>query len=434
MKPLTIFCFVFAVCCPTLAQDRNIVTTKDSDTAITISGGVDMKYVYRGGLVSEMMRNINSGSDWIGGSGSISGQNFVQGRINLKFDVLLKEDINAILEIENRAIDGDTNGNGIIDENDNLVFADGPIRPEFKQVYVKFNNFLIDNFSLKFGSQGLMYKLRPAGEPFVIDLNEAESAYSLYNTDLTALRNSTDKDVLRPVGLKGRYDGDWWAMDLFFLRTIQRTNNVDSESLHGVFVEALPTPKLSLTGTIANISGEFSGSNLWIVGSGVDYNISEEVELFGEFYFNFGGIRKGIEKRNAYGTNFGARYVYMEKLWLETSYWYLSGDKNPTDGEDNSFQSYEGVDQFLIVEENELGLDIDTNYNALKVSGGYGPLTIGKEKNLLARIDIGLFNFNEPLYGPAGTKFISSQNIGTEVDVTLDCEYSQNTTFTIKAA
>jgi hypothetical protein len=105
------------------------------------------------------------------------------------------------------------------------------------------------------------------------------------------------------------------------------------------------------------------------------------------------------------------------------------------DDEEGRFLSYENNDAAIIVEGNEFGLDIDTNYRSMQFSGGFEVSLL--EKSFHPRALVAFFSFLEaiplppdPVFGVAGR----DDNLGTELDLAVDLPWSEGLTLSAGAA
>jgi hypothetical protein len=151
------------------------------------------------------------------------------------------------------------------------------------------------------------------------------------------------------------------------------------------------------------------------------------LEFGGEAYLQFGDAGKVAgETLDAVGWAIRARAKWhlAEKVWFEAGYVFLSGDDNGLDDEEGRFFSYENNDEFLIIESNEFGLDIDNNLQSWRTALGF-PMVDAEGDDfppLMAVLRVGGFRFVEkvPLSpDPFAGTVRRSDNLGFEVDLTL---------------
>lgn len=287
-------------------------------------------------------------------------------------------------------------------------------------------------WSMRAGIQDVKLSNRPPGigEPFFLDLGDAESFFPSDPPALpTAVRNTVERVGSRPTGVRVRYDPNPFILAEAFVLGVEEGpggfSMRHSEYVAGLHATVAIPEDVSLFLLATFHSGPFHGSRLVTVGAGVDAYLDDArtLELFAEVYGQFGSLidEAGIdvEKEGAFAAAAGAR-KHLDGWWLEAAYWHLTGDERATDGHDSAFQSYENVDQFLVLEDDELGLDVDTNYRAVKLAAGWGlgPGLLRKD-DLHARLDVGWFQLDAPLLGPGGATLTRRDDLGIEVDATV---------------
>lgn len=407
-------------------------TTLD-DARIELLPSLNFRRHDRDGAINEAVRNLNTGMIGPAGNGDPGGDNGFSGRVTLRADALLRQDVRLVLELENRTID---NGNEITWGRDNAQVA-------FEQAYLRIDRFVKEPLTIQAGAFDLSYRLRPHDEPFLLDIHESESAFTLTDGG-SAIRTSVERDTLETAGVKARWETLAWAVDLFNVTVVERGSPAADESLSGIFAEVRPREYLSVFLLLTLNDGAAKGARVWTAGGGVDYHVKEYLELFGETYVNFGALRNDgsaspskISKRGAYGGEGGARLTFG-KAWIETAYAYRTGDEDPGDGDDNAFQSYENEDRFLIVQDDEFGLDLDTNIQSLAVGAGVDGIALGKEgaRRLNLRGDLGIFELDQDLVTPAGFVYFrqGGNDVGKEIDLSAELEYNRNIVFYLKGA
>jgi hypothetical protein len=169
-------------------------------------------------------------------------------------------------------------------------------------------------------------------------------------------------------------------------------------------------------------------SNVWTMGIGVDAIPTEFWELYTQGYLQWGETGEKADKKDSYALQVGTRFASLP-FWAEIAYAKLSGDGDPDDGDDTSFQSFEDVDRFLIVQDNYFGLDLDTNISSYR-------FTLGCDlENLFLCADVGVFRLEEPLF-QAGEVFVYNEErrIGKELDLSVRWEVNPWTVLSLKVA
>jgi hypothetical protein len=243
------------------------------------------------------------------------------------------------------------------------------------------------------------------------------------------VRPTVERVGSNPVGLRVRYDPNPVIMiEAFALNVAETAGGLPvnrSEYLLGVHSSAAVPEEGSVFLISTFHGGPNRGSRLWTLGGGADIYADPEQawELFAEGYGQVGSLidEAGlhVSKETAWAAAAGLRRRFDE-FWVEASIWWLTGDRNPSDSHDQAFQSYENVDQFLVLEDDEVGLDFDTNYRALKLSAGWG-LGPGllSPGDLGGRLDLGWFELDEALPGVFGTGLTGRDDLGIELDASV---------------
>lgn len=160
-----------------------------------------------------------------------------------------------------------------------------------------------------------------------------------------------------------------------------------------------------------------------------------ELEVYGEFVYQFGNYATNVADlagrnlhQDSFGTYAGVRYEFklgQFKPGLDASWWYLKGDNRPGGNVNNDFVSYENIDDTLIVEENNYGLDIDTNYTAFKVRALLGVDT-NSEDDLENDLE---FSILYAFFQQEQAERNQPEKIGDEVDIVVRWNYSPSLVF-----
>lgn len=197
---------------------------------------------------------------------------------------------------------------------------------------------------------------------------------------------------------------------------------------------------MAVTGDESYI-GSIGGAFAW-------FFFQNTVELFGEGHYQGGAFvnlpnatGSDVTRHEAFGgyggIRFQAPYYPKSRPYLEVSYWTLSGDDGvalKTNGrmnENKDFISFENVNHSLILESSQIGLDLDSNYSAVKVQAGV---------TLWSKVDfsvfVGSYTLNEEPNAallPAGVTSVSDK-LGTEVNVRLTWRPSETVRLSLALA
>ncbi len=245
----------------------------------------------------------------------------------------------------------------------------------------------------------------------------------------------TRRDGLHPAGLTARLED----LTMFALVMVEGGSAAEDEGLAG----AAWSPDLGAfrPGLIAAIlTGGGRARRVGTVGGALSW-VSDPWTLSAEAYLQFGRTGRldadgdgGQESLLAEGSALRISARYAAGFQAEVMLVWVSGDEEGTDGREGRFLSYENNDATLIVEGNEFGLDIDTNYRSVQISAGFEAEALGLR--LQPRLLAALFALNEkvplppdPAFGVSGR----SDDLGLEVDLGLDIPWSESLVFSFAA-
>lgn len=407
---------------------------------VEFSGDADLRYVHRDRGIERAAQTLERFGTPLGSPGDAG---FFYHRTALRLDVRGPDSFVFHVAVETATLD---DGESLRLGRRNFEPPHGGLTLA-REAYAGWGDPATDETAARFGFQGLRFQNRPPGigEPFFFDLSESESAWAGTTFpgvptpapphSTVAVRNTAARDFLDFGGGRFHYAPNAFvAFEGFALTTAGLQSRDAEEFVAGLYanVALFESASVFLTGVYQH--GPYAGADIGTVGLGVDGFLDEgrTLELYAEAYAQFGSLidHKGVDvdKAGAYAWNAGAR-KYFEEIWIEASLWWLSGDARPTDGDDNAFQSHEDVDQFLILESNDFGLDFDTNYRAAKIAIGHG--LAGDE--VVARLDAGYFELDEPLVGPFGASPTRSRDLGVEVDATVTWRAHENVDLMLRA-
>lgn len=428
---------LFSAVVPAFAQDAgNPVTTGSDESSaigITVSGMVDLKYLYTTGAILDVINGLTVAAL----PSDVDSTTFWSGRVTIDLDVRLSDKVSALIELENRRIEGGANLNLGGDA------AGGTDVVHFEQAYIHVAEFLDPKLSLRIGLQDLRYR-----DGFFLDVSEAESAWNTGTLAVAATRNTLEAAGAR-VFWAG---GEKWDLDLGYYTIIEAGSPRADEGLLALHGNWEVTEKLKLEGLIALMHNGTSatgfiaglspkGAQVWSFGTSLDWAPISGLNIFGDVIWQTGRITDdtspgfaGAPNANleidhsALAVRVGAKYMFDASIhpYFQLEFWRFSGDDVPlADGTNHEFISYENNDQFLIVEDNDFGMDIDANYSAWKATMG-ASIT----DNISVMAEIGFFDFTAAtVYNSAAAELNSGDNIGTEFDVTATWNYSKSLTF-----
>ncbi len=281
------------------------------------------------------------------------------------------------------------------------------------------------------------------------------------------------RDMQDAAGVLARYateDKGIFAADVYVFDIMQgyeghRDDFVAGSSVSIYFDEDRRLGKVTPTFLVMVNDGN---SALYTMGGGaqaypLDSYLGEKVlELYGEAYVQTGTYAKNvdvlagpasspypqrrfesIDQKDAYALYVGARlgaprvnqqevvegdadaaaYDYFGSLepYADVSYCEVSGDSKADSDKNSNFVSLENNNSSLIVESAYWGLDIDTNYRAVRAELGFYPYKAWKLAGMYGYFEYQNNNHVGTVDNHAGRTY---SKIGDEIDLTLTWEYS----------
>lgn len=377
-----------------LPQDRVVAGREDAPVLrASLSGGLELRGAFRDRALQETRSALN-------GTTGGSTEGVVLGYAGLRLDIELDEHLSGAVGVGAWSSDDDADlPLGSNPENTQLFLVQG---------YVEVSGLLSPDLHLRAGVQDFGFRLRPQGEPFFLDVGESEPFYAGAGA---FVRNTADRNVLTPAGVNLRWAiADFAGAEFFWAHTRDAGVGIGDENLFGALLNGLFSERISWFFFGGLVTGGERG-RVATVGIGVDLYASKSrwLEIFGEIYLQWGRLTDGVDKL-AWAMEAGAR-AYGSRFWVEAGYAFRSGDRDPSDGTDGSFQSYENANRFAIAESAALGLDIDTNVWSPRLAAAWRP-----RERLEVRIDVAEFRFDHYVRDASGARLSNRTRLGTEVD------------------
>jgi hypothetical protein len=350
-----------------------------------LSGSLRTEFAARDAAIEELRALLDPSS------APAAGDTFITGDARLRLDVRLPG-IRAAAELATLAYD----------DGENLPLGSGGGDLILNQLFVDLESFPGDDLTLRLGAFEYAWRIRPHGEPFLVDLGRAESFYS----------GAGDRDREQAAGalLKWRA-GDFVQLEGAWMTAVEGGAASADESLGALLVNFPLSERSAVFLGVLHVHGG-DHENVTTYGGGADFYLLEErmLELFGEAWLQSGSLGGGVSRR-AWAAQAGTRIV-VGPWRAEVSGAWRSGDDDPADDDDGTFQSYEGQERFRIVESAEFGLDWDVNLTSLR-------LTLARRigETAEARIDAARFRLDEPQAG-------LDRDLGLEIDAAVTLEIS----------
>lgn len=416
--------------------NKQVQIKEDRSTRyITLSGTLGFSYNYRDDLFTDAsLGTASNGLD----------EDFFDPRVSLQLEIVLENNIKAFIELKNESRTSQWLHTSSGDLYNSNRAAGNQWQWEFEKAYLQINDFLLQGLTLKGGIIPHKYALRADGQSFFINLGEAESPFSS-QSDTNAIGFLA---TYQPINMLELY------VDAFYMATRESSFARQDEIIAGLNIDFYLPKSVQEDGKSATTLGRFfnilfaaiQGDNntpLWTLGFSFDYFLSSKpsvylVELYGEALFQFGDYSHNgkppfssvkDQEHLAFGGYLGTRFSYEESMYkpfVDLSFWYLSGDdNNPNRKKNNDLVTYEDIDSTLIMEENDYGLDIDSNYWAIKFKTGIHLSPLVKEE---MRLEILYAYFRAIDVAPG-----QSRRMGDEIDVRVIWEYSPDLVFSLSA-
>ncbi len=453
-----VFLILFALA--SLCEAGDVETKKSK--GITISGEIKLDAVFSNreantviyGLTGPLFIHVRPHTRIPAGSRRRS-STFADPTITLNFDIWLAKQVDARLTLKTPEYMQDDIGTSSRTVNTPAGTTNFPSRTlEIDEAYVKIKEFGYKELSLVLGIQNIIYDFRGDDNPFFLAIGRSEDAFSdtfqpLGNGQLE-LNGPGLAGTVEAGGAKLTYSKKGERLqftgDMIFATTVEtRQDDTDTELCALVGTIAVPHAKdykAKLMMTLATMARTHT-TRLWTLGFGATVKATDALELFTEGYGQTGiywddydptdpadpanlSNRKRSILQQAFGGYTGFKYTAVNNPWrwyFGAEWWWISGDPDRTDRKQQNFISYEDVDDTIILEENNYGYDLDTNYSAIKCRAGFKP---GRD------LEFGL------LYGNFRTarsiKWQSATNrgydkIGDELDIQFKWDYTEDTTF-----
>jgi hypothetical protein len=391
---------------------------------VTVSGGFDMDWVYRG---KELVAALGAG---------MQDEGRIESNANVRFDIDLSNKVSVILNLATVRLNGSYATIGQL--------GNGGQNVELWDAAVRIQEVLDPAITVQLGTNNdFSFDIRGRGSPLFfapgqaglfgdnggstgningsLDYNQVAGAVLWYNRDAAHFALA----LLPAIREGGAASNDEAAYAVTFYYDL---DSVGKGSRIGAILAA---------NTVSSASAGSATSSIITIGGGASLKGlggMEGLEVFGEFYVQSGDIGTNGD---AGGTAFslGGHYDLQGEgaPWVGLEFTILSGDDDPLDTDFDQFISYEAVNDFKIIESNLFGLNIGSNYTAIKIMGGISFTAGGGEKNNLSlHGGLGLFTATEDIN--VGGTIGDTDELGTEFDVTLTYAYSKAVSMEVTVA
>jgi hypothetical protein len=397
-----------------LAQEKAVTTTKEREATVRVamSGETDLDYVWRRKEITAFTGGVSGTST----PGTSDSENTFEGFASIRLDVDLSDQVFAVVEVGTKRVD-----NGQI----NFFGQSSALPVKLREAHVLKRELLMPELSLQMGISTWGFDLRGKGQSMAFDPRRSQSFVRNVNPagdgpGSLAFRAS-DPEEFEPVGFWLRFARDRFSVDLVALPAVLEGGSpANDESLYAIDLLYTMDAKGSRFGVIlAATNDPGSRSTIFTYGGGVDWRGTESLDAYVEFYFQ-NGRNDAVApiKVGGYAFQVGAEYTFSGSLkpWVGANLTYFSGDRDAAANRKSSaFCSYENINDLLILEDMLLGFDWDSNYRAIKVSGGIS-LTAVNESDLKIWAIVGITHTAKPVR----FAFETTRKLGNEVDLRVD--------------
>lgn len=422
-------CFVLALAATALAQGGGkpvSLNDQNGDTMkVTVGGGVNLDWVFRSGEVVERR------AEGLGAGATASDDaNTFEGRVFVRFDVELSNKISAAIEVSNQRLDGTSGDGGVGTTWGSDAESSGAF---ISEANIKLGEVLSEQFDLTVGVVKPSFNIRGKGGSLVFDPRNSDQI----NTTLSSATNLPQgANELQPTGFVGTYGRDALSLDIWLLPALDEGGAASADEAaygFGLYYKLDQFGAGSRLGVLAiSFDDAANDFNVWTYGAGATIQgLMEGLEVFAEFYLNTGdaGTTGTGSTVDAKGTciQVGANYAFAgmdSKPWVEGKLTQYSGDDTAGDDEEENFLSYESVSDLLILEDQYYGLNVRSNYSAIKILGGMGLSMGAGTNNVELSVGLGIAQAVEDITAAA------EDDLGNEIDVKIKYNLSKQASLT----
>ncbi len=445
-----------AAALPAMAQERPIVTEKDSGAVrVTASGRIYLDYVYRAREITAFTSSVSNPAG-VGNAIGSNSENTFEGETAVRLDVELGDKVYAVLEFGTKKADVDPTPGGT---GGMTRWGEGGVAPGFllREARIVLADLILPKFKVEAGLTTWMFDVRGKGSSFAFDPRHAQTMERHLGSDgslnvsddaVARLTEAAFLEDLEATGVVLSYSPDFATIEVVLLPGVVEGGSFkDDQSTYAVDVW-IPINALgegSRVGIIASVTelptftfdsvaggpilagGANEHSQIFTIGGGTSLMVMKGLEVFGEAYFNRGkaGQLDNGTKVKATGKAFQAGFEWHYTVgnplpfWFNATYFYLSGEDSTSDANNTNgkFASYENINDLMILEDRYYGFDWDTNYKGFKFSGG-ATFSAAKENDLDVKFIVGLTRCAEKVSPTAASTTLVSK-LGNEVDVRI---------------
>ncbi|MEW6027208.1 MAG: hypothetical protein AB1599_07935 [Planctomycetota bacterium] len=420
----------FVIAAANLLDAGQVVTDQTATGAkqIKVSGEMEIPMVSRDA-------GVNSVLDGVPGPATQDGDTTWSPLITLNLEAALGDKITGLIQLQNRRLDAGV-GTGA-----NVDFLGGDnVDPAVKQALVKLEKFIIQDLTFTYGLQGLKTALRDGEGAFFLDTGYSSS--NVFNGSLTQPNPSGGWKRSKNFGEFGGLRFDYGSLKnsnyqgmLFIGKVAETATGLDAlhndTSLNGAIVWVkLPGDDNLANLMLTQLNNPKTERAIQTIGLGANYKAMPNLGTYLEYYNQTGDSAAGVSQ-SASAYRAGVKYDVKHNLnpYVDLSYWYLSGGGTAT--KNNNFVSLENVKSTMILEDEVFGLDLDSNYTAIKLETGVTTKIDldkdGSPEDVKVKLLFGQFTLSDQPNSMTGV----DDSLGTEVDLVVTLQYNPSVSFTL---
>ena len=401
----------FWACAQNERVERDPLRTET--TKLQLGGWVDLDLVFRNRALDDAR-----GSFAVPTPGARQTNDF-EGMVGLRIDAAVGDvDFSALLRTERLPSESLLEGD-----------PDGPA-PILKELNARFNRVFDDRLTLTVGAQRVAFDVRGRGSAFFFDPYNSESLAQEINQTFP----QSGPDSLQPTGAVAKYVTGNTELTLAWLPAIIEGGTAKADESAAFVSWMATTAKGSRMAAILAVNAVDGGrTSMATIGAGAAVREIDGVEIYGEFYAQVGdrseiilsGLKEGLAGV-AFAFQLGVRYDHKQS-WIEGNLTYLGSEHDVTDGEEGRFLSYENVNDLLIIESANYGIDLDTNLIEWKILAG---TRLDERLRVWGALAFVRLSGDAP-YIPSALG--RNHDVGTEADIRVEWDWSRQVVIHVDA-
>ena len=357
----------------------------------TVTGGLDFDWVFRSAGLMEAQGQ--GPSSWT----------TIEGGMQLRLDIELTNKVNVAIDLSS------TKNNGT-SAPARWGAAPNEIDMGVREATITLKDFLQEGLTIEAGVVPYRFNIRGGSGSPVFDPRWSNNYSSTPANSYTGL-----KDELQPTGAIIHLDREALQLDFILLPAIVEggaSGNDDAAFGVAGFYELSQFGEGSRAGAlILSLTDKGNDRNTFTIGGGVDiHNLADQpLEVFAEIYLQFGDAATSVDAEGML-VELGAKYMLEgeQNPWAELKITRYTGD-DASASANSAFNAYQNQGDLLIIESQSHGINLRTNYMAIKISGGLQLSYGGTPNNIDLSATLGIGSLVEDVSG--------TSKLGNELDI-----------------